>query len=267
MILEREVSVADETAFNRIVQSHSDALMRTAMHITGHQQSAEDIVQEAFMRLWQHRNKIVPYNTGGWLYTVTTHLAYKHVKKTKRNGIYAKLNETRQSWHTDVEDHLLQKENQRTYDSAYMRLPERQQTVYSLSRDQGLSREEIACRLSISPNTVKNHLVKAVQFMKDHIQACGLLMVLFVFSNLFFIPNSTKLPSRDLYNKEGKVHRKSQIEEVYTILSTRCYSKSLIRHVFYFKNSESLSPVQQFLGDTRYQYRDREQRYHWFAGF
>jgi len=255
-MLQNEVSAADETAFNSIVQSHSDALMRTAMHITGHQQSAEDIVQEAFLRLWQHRNKIIPYNTGGWLYTVTTHLAYKHVKKTKRNSIYAKLNETRQNWHTDVEDHLLQKENQKTYDNAYMRLPERQQAVYSLSREQGLSRDEIACQLSISPNTVKNHLVKAVQFMKDHIRTCGLLTALFVFNNLFFIFHSTKSPLRDLYNKEGKVHRKSQIEEVYTILSTGHYSKSLIQHVFYFKNSESLSPVQLFLGNTRYQYGD-----------
>lgn len=213
-----------ETAFKSIVQSHSDTLMRTAMHITRHQQSAEDIVQEAFLRLWKDRNKIISYNMGGWLYTVTTHLAYKHIKKTKRNSIYATLNNAKQHWHTDVEDRLLQKENQNTYVTAYRRLPERQQAVYRLSREQGLSRDEIACQLSISPNTVKNHLVKAIQFMKDQIQTYGLLMALFVFTNLFFISNSTKPPLRDLYNKEEKV-RKSQIEEVYTILSTRCYSK------------------------------------------
>jgi ABC-2 type transport system ATP-binding protein len=83
-----------------------------------------------------------------------------------------------------------------------MRLPERQQTVYRLSREQGLSRDEIACQLSISPNTVKNHLLKAVQFMKDHIQTCGLLIVFFVLNNFFFIFHSTKPKLRDLYNKE-----------------------------------------------------------------
>jgi RNA polymerase sigma-70 factor (family 1) len=217
-MLENDVSAADEKAFNRIVQSHSDTLMRTAMHLTRHQQSAEDIVQEVFLRLWQHRNKIVPYNTGGWLHTVTTHLAYKHIKKSRRNSIYAKLNNTQQDWHTDVEDLLLQKESQNTYDAACMRLPERQQTVYRLSREQGLSRDEIACQLSISPNTVKNHLLKAIQFMKGHIQTCGLLIAFVSFNNLFFISNSTKPRSRDLYNREGKMTRKSQIEEVYTIL-------------------------------------------------
>jgi|GEM_PF-479403 len=218
-MLKNDASLADEKAFNSIVQSYSDTLMRTAMHITRHQQSAEDIVQEAFLRLWQHRNKVVPYNMGGWLHTVTTHLAYKHIKREKRNRIYVKRNNnTGQDWHTDVEDRLLQKESQTTYDAACMRLPERQQAVYRLSQEQGLSRDEIACQLCISPNTVKNHLLKAVQFMKGHIQTCGLLVAFVSINNLFFISNSTKPRLRDLYKREWKMNRKSQIEEVYTIL-------------------------------------------------
>ncbi|MDO6431967.1 sigma-70 family RNA polymerase sigma factor [Flavitalea sp. BT771] len=217
-MLENDASVADEKAFNSIVQSYSDTLMRTAMHLTRHQQSAEDIVQEAFLRLWQHRNKIVPYNMGGWLHTVTTHLAYKHVEKEKRSRIYVKRNKAGQDWHTDVEDRLLQKESQNTYDAACMRLPERRQAVYRLSHEQGLSRDEIACQLCISPHTVKNHLLKAVQFMKGHIQTCGLLIAFVSLNHLFFISNSTKPPLRDLYNGEGKMNRKSQMEEVYTIL-------------------------------------------------
>lgn len=236
----------DEAAFNNMVQAYSATLMHTAMHITRHRQSAEDIVQEAFLRLWQNRSKVVPYNMGGWLHTVTTHLAYKHIKKLKRNSTYIKLTLTQQNWHTDVEDRLLQKETQRTYTTAYMRLPEKQQAVYRLSREQGLSRDEIACQLSISPNTVKNHLLKAVQFMKEHIQTYGLFIALFVVYNLFFVSNSTKTPLRDLYNKE-----------VYKV----------IRHEFYSKNNASLSPVQQFLGYTRYQYRDSRNGCHWFTGF
>jgi len=239
---ENEAYAVDETAFNGMVQSHYDALMHTAMRITRHQQSAEDIVQEAFLKLWQNRNRIVPYNMGGWLHTVTTHLAYKHVKKEKRSNTYAKLNHIQRDWHTDVEDRLLQKESQNTYDTVCMRLPEKQQAVYRLSREQGLTRDEIACQLSISPNTVKNHLLKAVQFMKDHIQTCGLLVAFLVLCNLFFILHSTKPPLRDLYNKEE------------------------LQHVFYFKNGAPLSPVCQFLGYTGYQCRDREKRYRWFAG-
>jgi hypothetical protein len=119
--------------------------------------------------------------------------------------------------------------------------------VYRLSREQGLSRDEIACQLRISPNTVKNHLQKAVQFMKEHIQTVGLVCAFFVFYNLFFVSGSTKAPFKDLYSKEGKVS-KTQIEEL--------YSKYLIQHVSYSKNNASLTPIRQFLGYTGYQYRD-----------
>jgi RNA polymerase sigma-70 factor (family 1) len=215
---DNKVLEVDEAAFNDVVQTHYDTLMRTAVHITGHQQSAEDIVQEAFLKLWQYRNKIVPYNMGGWLHTVATHLAYKHIKKEKRSSVYVKLNKAQQDWHTDVEDSLLLKESQVTYHVACMRLPEKQQTVYRLSREQGLSRDEIACKLGISPNTVKNHLLKAVQFMRDHIQTCGWLIVFVTFNNFFFYPGSTKTRSRDLYSREEKASVRSQVEEVYTIL-------------------------------------------------
>jgi len=243
MMFENEVYAADETAFNCMVRSHSDTLMRTAMNITRQQQSAEDIVQEAFLRLWQNRNKIVPYNMGGWLHTVTVHLAYKHIKKEKRNSIYAKLNNIQTDWHTDVEDRLLHKEGQYRHDAACMRLPEKQQAVYRLSREQGLSRDEIACKLGISPNTVKNHLLKAVQFMKGHVQTCGLIIVFLVFNN-FFIIRSTKPLLKDLYNREEKVNRESQIY------------KSLIQHGLYFKNSASFPSLQQLLGYTGYKHRD-----------
>lgn len=237
MMVDNELPLTDETEFNRIVQTHYGVLLSTALQITKHRQSAEDIVQEAFLRLWKNRIRIIPYNIGGWLHRVTIHLAYKHVQReTRRNSIYAKLNKARPGWHTDVEEHLLKKENQNTYDAAYLRLPERQQAVYRLSREQGLSRDEIACQLSISPNTVKNHLLKALQFMKDHIQTGALLIALFVFNNFFFVPTSTISPLKDLYKREQKVNSKP----------------ILLQHGFYFKNSTSLSPVLQRLGNTGY---------------
>jgi len=229
-----EIPVIDERYFNGIVQSHYDTLIRTAIRITNHQQSAEDIVQETFLRLWQNRDKVLNYNTGGWLYTVTKHLAYKHIKKAKRDNLYIQLHTCRENWHTDVEDHLLRKENQVTFDAAYMQLPQKQQAVYRLSREQGLSRQEIASQLSISPNTVKNHLFKAIQSMKEHIQTVGLMSALFVFYQLFFLSNSTKQPLRDLYFKEDKRNTNSEIEEVY----------KQIQNGYYTKNNESLSQIQ-----------------------
>src|ERR1700748_2525317 len=76
--------LGNETTFTDIVHTYSPRLFAMAFRITGSRQEAEDIVQEAFLRLWQKRAEIIPDNLGGWLHKVVTNLAYKHVKRESR---------------------------------------------------------------------------------------------------------------------------------------------------------------------------------------
>jgi RNA polymerase sigma-70 factor (ECF subfamily) len=47
-------------------------------------------------------------------------------------------------------------------------MPPQQRLVYKLAKQEGWSREEIAERLNISPNTVRNHLAAAVEFLRSY---------------------------------------------------------------------------------------------------
>ncbi len=79
-------------------------------------------------------------------------------------------------------------------------MPRKQQEVYHLSREEGLRRNEIATQLNLSPNTVKVHLLRAVQFMKEHIACILLFMLFFAFNNLIFRKSNTKTRSGDLHS-------------------------------------------------------------------
>lgn len=185
--------------FTGIVQSHSSPLFFVAYRITRDRQVAEDIVQEAFLRLWQQRVKIIPGNPGGWLYTVVNHLGYKYVK---RAGLHVQaiheLSATTGAHSCEVEESLISKENDELLDQLLQRMPPQQKMVYHLSREEGLRRHEIASQLNLSPNTVKVHLNRAVQFMKEHIAIAILLAAFFFLNTFIFTSSNTKRTPVDL---------------------------------------------------------------------
>jgi RNA polymerase sigma-70 factor (family 1) len=193
----------NKETFNGIVRAHSSRLLLIALRITKSRETAEDIVQEAFLKLWQKRSVIIPENIGGWLYTVVSNLGYKHLQQESRQiQLLDALQIRRRGFYTDVEERLVNKENNEIYNDVFNRLPEKQRLVYQLNREEGLRRNEIARQLNISPNTVKVHLLRALQFMKAHaVSIC--LFIFFIVINNLFLPGSNTIPDpRDLYNRQ-----------------------------------------------------------------
>src|SRR5579859_5248285 len=98
----------DENTFTAIVHAHSSTLFVFAFRITGSKQVAEDLVQEAFLKLWQRRTEVISDNIGGWLYKVVAHSAYKYVKReSKKRQIINSLQAGKPGSYTDVEERLM----------------------------------------------------------------------------------------------------------------------------------------------------------------
>jgi len=198
-----------ETAFNEIVQLYSGKLLAIAVYVTKDPQTAEDIVQEAFLKVWEKRIDIIPETVGSWLCTVTYNLAFKHLRRESLKAqIYTSLRNNSNEFYSQVEERLLQKEKKWFLDKTFNRLPPQQQLVYKMSCREGLSRNEIADVLNISPNTVKNHLTRAVQFIKENVVAFSLLMIFFVFNNIFFKNGSTTPDLKDIYKVKPAANKK-----------------------------------------------------------
>ncbi|MBZ4189380.1 RNA polymerase sigma factor [Niabella beijingensis] len=227
-----------ESGFNRAVKHFSPVLYNKVLNITRQHQAAEDVVQETFLRLWEKRNEVVPDNIGGWLYKVAVNLACQYVKReNSKNRIYHLIKSTDQEYGTSGEEQLLKKENAQLIHKIYMRLPEKQKTVYHLSRKEGMSRNEIAEQLNISPHTVKNHLANAIQFIKEQVTGLVLLLVFFVFNNLFFNNGSTKAFLDDLYRIEHSTKKGPDVLLIQHYLKNRSVSFQ------YFLPSERLKPL------------------------
>ncbi|MEP6595098.1 MAG: sigma-70 family RNA polymerase sigma factor [Ginsengibacter sp.] len=163
----QQVAHGDEQAFNRIVYYFYPTLMPFITGLTKSKEVAEEIIQETFLKLWINKGKLQTENLGGWLHMVAVNMAYTHLKRVAVEGrLLAHLRNTQPGHSLSTEEDLVLKESETLMYNAVSRLPAQQQLVYKLSREDGLSRDEIAQQLNISPNTVKNHLLKAMQSIK-----------------------------------------------------------------------------------------------------
>ena len=191
-----------ESRFTRIVDTWTPHLQYTAWQITRNKQVAEDIVQEAFLALWEQRAKIIPGNPVGWLIRVVTNLSARHLRnKNVKLRIYKALSEETNISSSEVEEYITGKEKHIQLKNVFNQLPGQQKLVLLLSKEKGWRRAEIAACLQLSPNTVRMHLHRAMQYMKENLACIALFTLFFICNIIFFRKSSTNEPFRELFTR------------------------------------------------------------------
>ena len=178
------VAKGDETAFAKFVEPIFDRLFGFALSATKSSELAEEIVQDVFLRIWQHRTELTEIdNLTGWVFTITRNLTY--------NTIRRQLTEPQLVRHLDTYflltpasavDNLSFKETLALVQQAAGTLPPQQEVVFKLNRIRGLTLDEIAEQLKLSKETVKKHLTQALKTVRTYLRAHSgeVLMVPFV---------------------------------------------------------------------------------------
>jgi RNA polymerase sigma-70 factor (ECF subfamily) len=165
------VATGDEIAFRQVFDLCKKPFHAVAFKITRSADAAEDVVQNVFINLWNNRVQVgAAKNPSGYLLTILHNSIYSYFRQLAletrvRQQFHEAQDDEEQS---PVEALLLAKENRHLLEALLNRLPPQQQLVYRLSKQEGLSREEIAAKLQISPNTVKNHLAAAINFIREN---------------------------------------------------------------------------------------------------
>ncbi|MFT3701438.1 MAG: sigma-70 family RNA polymerase sigma factor [Agriterribacter sp.] len=162
------ISQADEPAFEILFNTHKNDVYNVAHKFTQCDISSEEIVQEAFMIIWQRREKLTDIdNFSAYLITITKHLVYKSLKEKARksNTDVAGENATVTR---NAEALMLEKEYEHILQKAVNRLPQQQQKVYLLVKENGLKRDEVADMLKVAPDTVKFHLAQAMKSIRAY---------------------------------------------------------------------------------------------------
>lgn len=135
--------------------------------------TAEDVVQDVFVHLWNHREKLSAHqNLSLWLSIAVKNRCLNVLRhqKVQQKNIYNLLTEGTFSADTDEHEILRRIERIKT---AIDQLPAASRDVLKLSIYEDLSYDEIASRLSISKNTVKYHLKLAYKTLRQSLDNLG----------------------------------------------------------------------------------------------
>ncbi|MEM1128103.1 MAG: RNA polymerase sigma-70 factor [Bacteroidota bacterium] len=162
---------SDRTAFKRLFEALHEPLVRYAVPLAGDTAAAHDIVQEAFIKLWQRRAQLDPNRSvKALLYTIVRNLSLN--ERRNRTSRAEKLEAAAVSPLSPTTAEQLDAEAlQRRLRGWMKELPDRQREALLLSRYEGLSHEEVAQVMEVSPRTVNNHIVRALRTLRDRLQA------------------------------------------------------------------------------------------------
>lgn len=177
------IAEGDEKAFRVFFDAYKNRFYAVVLKMTGSDATAEELVQEVFLRIWQSRQLLVGVdNTDAYFFTAVYRLVFRHYKKVaQERKLLATLADADESDH-NTDESILAAESKRLIDEAVSRLPVQQQKVFKLTRQEGLSREQVAEHLHISPNTVRNHLADATRFIREYLNRAALIYLLLCIS-------------------------------------------------------------------------------------
>lgn len=173
----------DMLAFDRVYELYSHKLFSFVFKILKNEAETDDIVQEVFVKIWESRNKLNDYKLlNSYIFTIAYNNSIDLIrKKINSNKYLEKLKNSSviQIAPTTISEIEFNELNIQV-EKLIANLPERQKQVYQLHRKEGLTYPEIAEQLGISKNTVENHMVKALKYLRQNVDNSLFVNMLFV---------------------------------------------------------------------------------------
>ncbi len=168
---------ADHEAFSMLVTRYTKMFYAAAYRSCGDQDAAEDIVQEAFLKLWNKpqlwdSSKGAKFST--WFYRVVTNQAIDYMRKkknTKGSDVLERISDDRDS----VQDEMERTEQEVMLEAIIQDLPERQKTALNLCFYEGLTNKDAAGVMGVSVKALESLLMRAKAGLRDALNRKGFI--------------------------------------------------------------------------------------------
>lgn len=179
----RQAQKGSRTAFDALVRQYDQAVLRLALHLTGSEQDAEDVLQEAFLKAYRYLGNFrFECSFYTWIYRIVTNLCLDHLRrrKTRREDQAVLIDSSGEEMDllSNVSDDRSIANPARELDrkilgsriqEALEGLTPRERMVFELKHYQGLKLRTIGEMLNTTEETAKNTLFRATKKLRTNL--------------------------------------------------------------------------------------------------
>jgi RNA polymerase sigma-70 factor, ECF subfamily len=176
------LKAGDRAEFARLVDAYSSQIYRLAVRMLGNPSDAEDILQNTFLKAFQHIKDFENRSSlSTWLYRIASNEALMLIRKRKREitltdtesedeeNDYSPIQLT--DWCCLPEEEFVSSESRLALDKAVQHQPERLRIVFLLRDIEGLSIQETSQALGLSETAIKTRLLRARLHLREDLSS------------------------------------------------------------------------------------------------
>jgi RNA polymerase sigma-70 factor, ECF subfamily len=165
------VQEGSQPAFDELVQRHTERFYRLAYRYVQNRETAEDLVQDAFVRLWENPASWRPDRNSKfttWFYRIVVNLCLDWQKKKRPLPLDEEmpLIDERET----ADEAMIKVQEQRLLEKEIAALPERQRTALNLCFDEGLSNQEAAETMGVNLKALQSLIMRAKTTLKERMK-------------------------------------------------------------------------------------------------
>ncbi len=161
--------ICDKVRFSKVYDTHAQSLTNLLNYKFGSTLSPTDIMQDAFIKLWENCAKVTPETAQSYVYKIANNLmlnAYKHQK------VVLKFQQVKpQDYTNETPEFILRKEEfLKSYENVLSGLKEEERVAFLLSKVDGKTHKEIAELLGVTKKVVEHRIYSAFNILKERLE-------------------------------------------------------------------------------------------------
>ena len=165
----KKLSEGDQGAFRIVFEHYYPRVHEFIRRIVKSETIAEDIAQDIFVKLWSMGPSLPEISSfNAYLYRMTKNAAINYLRDRKPS---VDISELLIICDGDIEQEYYRKEKELLVRLAVEQMPSQRKRIFTMSRYQGMTNDEIAKSLGLSKHTVENHLSLALKELREIVVA------------------------------------------------------------------------------------------------